>query len=69
MEMSALLIGWKAMSFESQISVTTLKRWHYGRKRIPFVKTSNQQQGKIMIGRMAFYRWLGEITHDPMMNR
>ncbi len=67
MEMRTLLIGWDAMSVESQFSVSTLKRWHRKRKRIPFVKTSSHKQGKVMVGRMAFYRWLGEIMHDPMM--
>lgn len=53
------------LSLESGLSVSTLKRYHRKRKRIPFQKTTEKKQGKVVIPRMAFYQWLGEILVDP----
>lgn len=57
------LVGWKAIEKESPFSKRTLQYWSKTRKRIPVQKTTQSKQGNVVISRLAFLRWLGEVLY------
>ena len=55
---TTFLIGWQAMADYIGIHPRTLKRWHYRYLKIPFFKTRNSMQGRVMISSCVFDLWL-----------
>ena len=57
-----MIVGWKSIAVNIGVHLRTVKRWHYEREPIPFLKTTKAQQGKVMIDEQDLKAWLKKMS-------
>lgn len=55
------LFGWKGIAQHLGRGVRTIKGYHYELLRLPYSKTSPNQQGRVFVSKAGAIRWFNKI--------